>query len=90
MLLQILCCLAGGSFKKVATITVNELFRSSALIVLADVKSVGKMSGVHVATAQVNRIIKGKSKSNTVTFVAERTWTCDISKAIAGRKWFSI
>lgn len=86
MLLSVLACLATGSPRKVATITVNELYRSSDLVVIAEVKGIRNLSGIKIATADVQQIFKGRPAIKSVDLVAEEVWNCDISTAIKGER----
>lgn len=86
MLLQVLTCLATGSLGKVATITVNELFRNSDLVVIAEVKEIRKVSGIQIASADIQQTFKGEPAIKSVDFVAESAWSCDISTAIKGER----
>ncbi len=83
MLLPVLVCLLTLVVKKVAPITVSELYKMSPVIVRAQVFSIAKASGVRIATAKVLSTYKGQA-SATVSFVAEKTWTCDTSNATTG------
>lgn len=72
--------------KKVATITVNELYKQSKVIVLAEVESITFVAKTKIATAKILKTYKGKPVGQTVKFVAQETWACDISNAIRGEK----
>lgn len=85
MLLAALTCLTSVSAKKVAPITVNQLYQMSPVIVRAQVFSIAKASGVRIATAKVLDTFKGQA-GVTVSFVAQKTWTCDVSNAKTGEE----
>jgi hypothetical protein len=71
---------------KVATIAVNELFKQSKVITLAEVESITFVAKTKIATAKILKTYKGKPTGQTVKFVAQETWACDISNAIKGEK----
>ena len=84
MMLLALVCMAPMATKKVKTITVDELYQMSQVIATAKVESISAVSGVKVATAKIIKIFKGKPVTDHLKFVAQQTWTCDISTAIKG------
>lgn len=71
---------------KVATISIKDIAQSSQVIVVADVIEIVDRSGVRVAMAKVVRGLKGAVPNDTIEFVAEKTWTCDISNAVLGER----
>lgn len=76
----LLCAVAQA---KVATISLQELARYSDLILVGEVKRVELRSGVKVAFVRVGSVHKGRVEG-PIAFVAEPTWTCDISSAKPG------
>ena len=70
----------------VGTIGVNRLAIGSQVIAVADVTEIVERSGVRVAVAKVVRGLKGAVPNDTIEFVAEKTWTCDISNAVLGER----
>src|SRR5215218_5711244 len=89
-----LLCLAGSlallvgaktdALGKVASTTLKELTLPADAITLAKVERVEKLSGRKVATATVLRPLKALEAGSRFRFLAEPTWTCDSSTAIAG------
>lgn len=72
---------------KVATISLDNLTALSTEVVIADVTKIESRAGVRVGVAQVIENIGGSlRKRNTIEFVAEPTWTCDISDARVGER----
>ena len=75
---------ASQALAKVASMPFADLVANCDLIVVAKVESVSSpLIGKHYAKARVTEVWKG-AKTNTVEFLASRTWTCDISEAKKG------
>ena len=70
---------------KVAGTTLGDLAKISPTIVLAKVERTSKIDGRNWAEARVLEVIKGPALT-TLHFLAEPTWTCDISEAKDGEK----
>jgi hypothetical protein len=68
---------------KVAATTLEDLAKISPTIVVAKVERMSRIDGRKWAEARVVEVIKGRSL-NTLKFLAEPTWTCDISEAKDG------
>lgn len=68
---------------KVATISLQELAKTSDLILFGEVEQVEVKGGVKVAFVRVGSVYKGRV-DGPIAFVAEPTWTCDISSATPG------
>jgi len=69
---------------KVAVMGLDDLIRSSEGIAVAKVDRVETFEGVKLARAVVLSPLKGLRRGQTVAFVAQPTWTCDSSTAVAG------
>ncbi|BBO24375.1 MAG: hypothetical protein AMXMBFR19_09360 [Chthonomonadaceae bacterium] len=82
VILSLLCASAQA---KVATISLNALAKLSDLILVAEVERVELRAGVRVARIKTIQFVKGSAEC-PIAFVAERTWTCDLSTAIAGER----
>ncbi len=86
----IVICLVACSactYASVATVNLDWLAKNSEEIVLVNVTSVTHRSGVRVGVAQVVQAVVGKLQKGTeIEFVAERTWTCDVSNAVVGER----
>lgn len=67
-----------------ASTTLEILTLSSDAIVIAKVDNVTKIDNVKVAEATVIRSLKGLRAQERFAFLAEKTWTCDISDAEKG------
>lgn len=70
---------------KVATISLEQLTIRSELIVIAEVTAIEECAGVRIARVGTVTSIKGMAPTN-IAFVAESTWTCDISSASIGER----
>ncbi len=68
---------------KVARTDLSSLVRKSHLIVVATVEELIKDCGVTLARAVPMRSLKG-SAPQSLFFVAQPTWRCDVSKAVEG------
>lgn len=68
---------------KVATVSLHELVRLSDIILVGEVERVEVKAGVKVARVRSSQFIKGHAEC-PIAFVAEATWTCDISTAVPG------
>lgn len=77
--------LAGGQRAdgRVADVTLAELVEYADAIGIVNVKRIETIRGVRVAVGQVERSFKGFSPEESVVFVAEPTWNCDLSYAVA-------
>ncbi|MCH7905607.1 MAG: hypothetical protein IH944_13710 [Armatimonadetes bacterium] len=64
----------------------ESITRSSQVIVVADVTQIVDRSGVRVAVARVVRGLKGAAPNESIEFVAEGTWACDVSNAVIGER----
>lgn len=71
---------------KVAAMSVTDLFKASDVVVTAKVASVDNIVGTKVASANVIQVYKGSVKQSKVSFLAEPTWTCDVSGAKPGER----
>lgn len=80
-----LSCLSINLQAKVATLSLDELARKSDLILIAEVERVEVKADVKIGRVRVIRFIKGATKS-PIAFVAQRTWTCDMSEAVSGER----
>lgn len=76
---------AAANFK-VSTISLEALTKQSGTIVIAEVYEIVERAGVRVAVANVVEGVKPGSPIGTIEFVAEATWTCDISSAVVGER----
>lgn len=76
---------AAANFK-VSTISLEALAKQSDAIVVAEVSKIVTRAGVRVAVATIVEGVKPGSPTGTIEFVAEATWTCDISSAVAGER----
>jgi hypothetical protein len=68
---------------KVAPTTLAKLIRFSDSIALGTVTDVRAIDGIHVARVKVSQTLKGK-ESDEFYFLADPTWTCDITTANGG------
>ena len=80
----LLICLASAATAKVGTINLQDLTKQSSLIVVGTVSSV-HTGNIRMATFEVERFVKGTGPKH-LEFVAEPTWTCDISDAKPGER----
>jgi hypothetical protein len=69
---------------KVGRIKLGELIRGSDCILLAQVEQMLTIDGLKVAKAVPRQVLKGSPNVTTLYFVADKTWTCDISTAQTG------
>jgi hypothetical protein len=69
---------------KVALMSPAALTRSSPIIAVVRVRRVETIEGVKVARATVVTPLKGTTADATLLVVAEPTWECDTSHAVAG------
>jgi hypothetical protein len=69
----------------VARTTLKGLTTSSEYIVVGRVTSVMELKGVSVATVRVSETLKGSAYPE-IAFLAQGTWTCDISAADEGEE----
>jgi hypothetical protein len=69
---------------RVRSIKLSELIRGSDYIVLARVDRVLTIDGLKVAKAVSRQALKGPPNGKAFYFIADRTWTCDISAAETG------
>ena len=69
---------------KVAATSLRDLTRSAKAIAVVKVSATRKVADLKWANATVIRGVKGVKTGDTVTFLAEPTWTCDISEARVG------
>lgn len=67
-----------------ATTMLRELARSAAIIAVTRVIRVERVGGVKVASVRVLRPIKGARAGQTLSYIAQPTWTCDTSTAALG------
>lgn len=70
---------------EVSSISVNKLYQIAEVVAIAQVESVTKVNGAHVAHASISKTFKGPNLTE-VNFVAEATWTCDSSSAKPGER----
>jgi hypothetical protein len=86
----VLCCsvtLAAGSAQaRVAAISLGDLARNSAIIGIVRVDQIRTVNGWRIATATIQTPIANVNAGQTVTFIAEPTWTCDTSGAVLGEQ----
>jgi hypothetical protein len=68
---------------KVGSVEFSTLVRQADVIVLGTVVDVTTVKGVKVARVKVLETYKGR-KVNELFFLAQPTWTCDISDAVKG------
>lgn len=71
---------------KVATISLEALAKQSDAIVIAEVTEIVTRAGVRVAIAKVLESVRPGSPTGKIEFIAEPTWTCDISSAVVGER----
>jgi hypothetical protein len=69
---------------RVAPTTLKELTLRADAIALAKVERIEQMSGRKLATATVLRPLKALEAGSRFRFLAEPTWACDSSTAVAG------
>jgi hypothetical protein len=81
LLVTLAVLFAVAAHARVATISFAALVKYSKVVVLARVTRVESISGMKVATAEV---LRGTTDSKTIAFIAEPTWTCDVSTAFVG------
>lgn len=70
---------------EVGTIDIGELRQLSSLVVLGHISSVKEIDGVKVAMIKPQKFLKGMARC-PLAFVAEPTWTCDMSTAVSGER----
>jgi hypothetical protein len=68
---------------RVAPADFSTLVRRADVVVLGKVISVETINGVKIARVKVLETYKGR-KLDVLSFVAQPTWTCDISDAVKG------
>lgn len=77
--------LATMAHARVGTIDIGELRQLSSLVVLGHISSVKEIDGVKVAMIKPQKFLKGQA-TGPIAFVAEPTWTCDMSTAVSGER----
>jgi hypothetical protein len=75
---------ADSARAKVGGMTLKEMIKYSAYIVVARVESVKVVDGIRVARAVPQQEFKGERGQKPFYFVAEGTWRCDTSTAVEG------
>lgn len=80
----ILITAVNNAHGRVASTTLEALTKSADAIAVAKVDRVTRIGGVKVAQATVIRPLKGLSDKQQFAFLAEKTWTCDMSHAVKG------
>src|SRR5262245_43244244 len=69
---------------KVANTTLEELAKGARTMAVAHVDRITQIGGAKVALATVIEPLGGLQKGQPFAFLAEPTWTCDSSEAVAG------
>jgi hypothetical protein len=70
----------------VSPTTLEELTWSSEIIAVGRDVRVFEVHGWRVAEFAVDRVLKGDVQTRTLYYLADPTWTCDISTAASGEK----
>jgi hypothetical protein len=71
---------------KVSPTTLEEVAWSSELIAVGRDVRVFDVHGWRVAEFAVDRVLKGDAQTRTLYYLADPTWTCDVSTAAPGEK----
>lgn len=70
---------------RVMEMVFDDLIEDADLIVIGKVESINHISDVRIAKFKISQTLKGTA-TDEIYFLAERTWTCDISDARVGEK----
>jgi hypothetical protein len=84
-LLQVAALWAVTSQARVAPTTLKQLTRVSEVIVVGKITEIRTLLGVRVATVEVRQTLKGAPRPH-VYYIAQGTWTCDISGGSLGEE----
>lgn len=82
--LALVVALATPAHAKIGQASLGQLVQRSAAIAVVKVTWVGEVAGSRVARAEVVTSYRGPAAGQELIFLAERTWACDVSTAVAG------
>lgn len=81
-----LLAVATSLYAKVGPTPLENLYWESEIVAIRRDRRVFEKDGWQLAEFEIQQVIKGSVSANTVYYLAEPTWTCDVSRARAGSR----